>query len=43
VGLGSKAVLRSPLTGAGGNVEFLLWARRGTTEVTDHDIEAVVT
>lgn len=29
VGLGGKGVIRSPLEGADGNVEFLLWARPG--------------
>jgi 23S rRNA (cytidine1920-2'-O)/16S rRNA (cytidine1409-2'-O)-methyltransferase len=29
IGLGAKGLIRSPLRGAKGNVEFLLWAREG--------------
>jgi 23S rRNA (cytidine1920-2'-O)/16S rRNA (cytidine1409-2'-O)-methyltransferase len=32
-GLGARGVIRSPLEGAGGNVEFLLWARWGPATI----------
>jgi 23S rRNA (cytidine1920-2'-O)/16S rRNA (cytidine1409-2'-O)-methyltransferase len=33
VGLGTRGVMRSPLQGTDGNLEFLLWARRGEGSV----------
>lgn len=32
-GLGTRGVMRSPLKGSGGNVEFLLWAHPGDSRV----------
>ena len=40
-GLGVQALVRSPIEGADGNVEFLAHGRRGPATVTDADIEAV--
>jgi 23S rRNA (cytidine1920-2'-O)/16S rRNA (cytidine1409-2'-O)-methyltransferase len=41
-GLGVRALLASPLTGAEGNREFLAYARHGAASVTGADIDAVV-
>jgi len=41
-GIGTKQVIRSPLRGAGGNVEFFLWARQGRVAVNDEMIAKVV-
>jgi 23S rRNA (cytidine1920-2'-O)/16S rRNA (cytidine1409-2'-O)-methyltransferase len=36
-GLGARGVTDSPIAGAKGNREFLLWLRRGVTSVTAND------
>lgn len=41
-GWGARAVVRSPLPGPSGNVEFFVWLRRGPAAVTAADIEAEV-
>jgi len=41
-GLAPVGLIASPITGAEGNREFLLWMRRGSTVVTDEMIEKVV-
>ncbi|GBD83740.1 16S/23S rRNA (cytidine-2'-O)-methyltransferase TlyA [bacterium BMS3Abin02] len=41
-GIGAKEVIRSPIRGAGGNVEFFLWARQGLVTVNDEMIAKVV-
>ncbi len=41
-GIGARELIRSPLRGAGGNVEFLLWARWGRVTVNDEKVEKVV-
>jgi len=41
-GLGTVAVAPSPITGAKGNREFFVWARKGATTVQDDDLEKVV-
>lgn len=41
-GVGAVDVTRSPITGAAGNTEFLLWARNGPVAVGDERIAAVV-
>jgi 23S rRNA (cytidine1920-2'-O)/16S rRNA (cytidine1409-2'-O)-methyltransferase len=41
-GLGPAGVVASPISGAEGNREFLLWERRGSTVVTEETIERVV-
>lgn len=40
-GMGTCGIMRSPITGASGNVEFLLWAVPGPVQVTEEEIEAV--
>lgn len=40
-GLGPRSLMASPLRGPAGNVEFLLWARRGTTPAMLDVAEAV--
>ena len=42
-GWGACAVATSPLPGPSGNVEYFLWLRRGSSRVSDADIEAEVT
>ena len=39
VGLGARGVTDSPITGAKGNREFLLWLRRGPATVTADDLD----
>lgn len=41
-GLGACGVMASPLAGAKGNREFLLWVRPGPTAVTDDEVRSVV-
>ena len=41
-GLGTLALIPSPLRGADGNVEFFAHARRLATAIDDHDVDAVV-
>lgn len=41
-GLGVRAVTVSPITGAKGNREFFVWARKGATTVRDGDLDEVV-
>ena len=41
VGLGARGVTDSPIAGAKGNREFLLWLRRGTTVVTAAHFEGL--
>ncbi len=41
-GWGARRVVRSPLPGPSGNVEFFLWLRRGEAEITTDDIVAAV-
>jgi 23S rRNA (cytidine1920-2'-O)/16S rRNA (cytidine1409-2'-O)-methyltransferase len=41
-GVGAIDVTRSPITGAAGNVEFLIWARNGLVALGDERIAAVV-
>jgi 23S rRNA (cytidine1920-2'-O)/16S rRNA (cytidine1409-2'-O)-methyltransferase len=41
-GVGAVDLAASPITGATGNTEFLLWARRGRVAINDDRIEAVV-
>jgi 23S rRNA (cytidine1920-2'-O)/16S rRNA (cytidine1409-2'-O)-methyltransferase len=41
-GWGAKSVVRSPLPGPSGNVEFFLWLRRGAPEITGADVVRVV-
>lgn len=40
-GIGACGVIRSPITGAAGNIEFLLWAKPGAGEMAEDEIEAV--
>ena len=42
-GWGTRGVVRSPLPGPAGNVEFFLWLRRDAPAADDADIERVVT
>ena len=42
LGWGARMVARSPLPGPSGNVEFFLWLRRGSPQVTDADIADAV-
>jgi 23S rRNA (cytidine1920-2'-O)/16S rRNA (cytidine1409-2'-O)-methyltransferase len=42
LGLGTQGVVRSPLPGPAGNVEFFLWLRRDAPPAQDADIEKVV-
>jgi 23S rRNA (cytidine1920-2'-O)/16S rRNA (cytidine1409-2'-O)-methyltransferase len=42
LGWGARMVVRSPLPGPSGNVEYFLWLRRGAPEVTDSDIDDAV-
>jgi 23S rRNA (cytidine1920-2'-O)/16S rRNA (cytidine1409-2'-O)-methyltransferase len=42
LGLGTAAVVRSPLPGPAGNVEFFLWLRRGAPSPDAEAIAAVV-
>lgn len=41
-GVGAVDLTVSPITGAAGNTEFLLWARRGQVGINQERIEAVV-
>ena len=41
-GLGTVGVAASPITGAKGNREFFVWARKGATTVQDVDLDKVV-
>ena len=41
-GLGVRALVPSPITGADGNVEYVAWARRGARELDDDVLETVV-
>ncbi len=41
-GLGTKGVIRSPIRGAGGNIEFLVWARQGAPGVDEKAIAEAV-
>jgi 23S rRNA (cytidine1920-2'-O)/16S rRNA (cytidine1409-2'-O)-methyltransferase len=41
-GLGTVALAMSPITGAKGNREFFVWARKGATTVQDGDLNKVV-
>lgn len=41
-GLGTVALVVSPITGAKGNREFFVWARKGATTVQDVDLNKVV-
>lgn len=43
LGWPAHGVVRSPLPGPAGNVEFFLWLRRGTSPLTEDEITAVVT
>jgi 23S rRNA (cytidine1920-2'-O)/16S rRNA (cytidine1409-2'-O)-methyltransferase len=40
-GLGVRALVRSPITGADGNVEFLAYARRGAARVDAHAVASI--
>jgi len=42
LGLGTEAVVRSPLPGPAGNVEFFLWLRRGAPPADPDAVRAVV-
>lgn len=42
VGLAPQGLMRSPLRGPKGNVEFLLWGRRGAPRAPDEDLFAVL-
>jgi len=42
IGLGTRQVIQSPIRGAEGNLEFLLWARAGRATVDDAAITKVV-
>jgi 23S rRNA (cytidine1920-2'-O)/16S rRNA (cytidine1409-2'-O)-methyltransferase len=42
LGFGVAGVVRSPLPGPSGNVEFFLWLRRGESAVNRDDVRAVV-
>lgn len=37
-GWGARAVVRSPLPGPSGNVEFFLWLRSGAAEITESEV-----
>lgn len=41
IGLGACGVVDSPIAGAKGNREFLLWLRRGPNRLADADLEAL--
>ena len=41
-GWGARMVVRSPLPGPSGNVEFFLWLRRGHAELSEEDIHTAV-
>jgi 23S rRNA (cytidine1920-2'-O)/16S rRNA (cytidine1409-2'-O)-methyltransferase len=41
-GWGARAVATSPLPGPSGNVEFFLWLRRGSAEISAEDISRAV-
>jgi len=41
-GLGVRGAVASPVTGAKGNREFLVWARRGPRVLSDEDVRRVV-
>ena len=40
-GIGAAGLIRSPIKGATGNVEYLLWARRGPATVGDEAVDAI--
>ena len=42
LGLGTVAVVRSPLPGPAGNVEFFLWLRRGAPAADREAVAAAV-
>jgi 23S rRNA (cytidine1920-2'-O)/16S rRNA (cytidine1409-2'-O)-methyltransferase len=43
LGWPAQGVVRSPLPGPSGNVEFFLWLRRGGAAMTESEIERIVT
>jgi len=42
LGWGARRVVRSPLPGPSGNVEFFLWLRRGAADISEADIDEAV-
>ena len=42
MGLGCKGVVASSLPGPAGNVEYFLWLRRGSDELSAVDLEAAI-
>ncbi len=41
-GVGAKGIVASPITGAAGNQEYLVWARRGARSITAETIDRIV-
>jgi 23S rRNA (cytidine1920-2'-O)/16S rRNA (cytidine1409-2'-O)-methyltransferase len=42
VGLGTKGVVASSLPGPAGNVEYFLWLKRGTGEISESGLEEAI-
>ena len=42
MGLGCKGVVASPLPGPAGNVEYFLWLKRGSAELSEKDLDAAI-
>jgi 23S rRNA (cytidine1920-2'-O)/16S rRNA (cytidine1409-2'-O)-methyltransferase len=42
VGLGTKGVVASSLPGPAGNVEYFLWLKRGTGEISESALEEAI-
>jgi 23S rRNA (cytidine1920-2'-O)/16S rRNA (cytidine1409-2'-O)-methyltransferase len=42
MGLGCLGVVASPLPGPAGNVEYFLWLRRGSAELSDEELQSAI-
>ena len=42
MGLGCNGVVASPLPGPAGNVEYFLWLKRGSAELSERDLVAAI-